>query len=221
METMILAARDLGYDYVAITDHSVGMGVANGLSVDRLRQQMTEIRRLNAEIDGIEVLTGSEVNIKADGTLDFPDEVLAELDWVVASIHSGFNQAEEEMTARMVRAIENPHVDAIAHPTGRLIGKRAPYALDLEEVFRVAARTGTVLEINSFPERLDLVDTHARRAKDLGVTLVVNTDAHAPVHYENMRYGVAMARRGWAEQENVLNTLPFDELRRRLRRAAP
>jgi DNA polymerase (family 10) len=221
IETMILAARDRGYHYVAITDHSGGIGVAGGLSVDRLREQIPLIRRLDSEIDGIRVLAGSEVDIKRDGTLDFSDEVLAELDWVIASVHSGFNQSEADMTARMVRAIENPYVKAVAHPTGRLIGRREPYAVDMEAVFQAAARTGTVLEINSFPERLDLSDSLARRAQELGVMLVVNTDAHAPAHLANIRYGVAVARRAWAEPRNVLNSLPYDELRARLKLASP
>jgi DNA polymerase (family 10) len=186
-----------------------------------LLEQIELIHRLNEQIDGITLLTGTEMEIRRDGSLDFPDEVLARLDWVIASVHSGFNQSEEQITGRIVSAIENPHVDCIGHPTGRLIGKREPYAVDLEAVFRAAARTGTVLEINSFPERLDLVDAHARRAIQLGVTLAVNTDAHAPVHYDNIRYGVAMARRGWAEPGNVLNTRPLAELVERVRTASP
>jgi DNA polymerase (family 10) len=218
---MAVAARNLGYEYIAITDHSVGIGVANGLSVDRLLEQIDVIRRLNDELDGITLLTGTELEIKRNGELDFPDDVLAKLDWVIASIHSGFNQSQEQITSRVVRAIQNPHVDCIAHPTGRLVGKREPYAIDLEAVFRAAAETGTFLEINSFPERLDLVDAHARRAIELGVTLAVNTDAHAPVHFENIRYGIAMARRGWAQPSNVLNTAGLAALRGRITSASP
>jgi DNA polymerase (family 10) len=221
IQEMVEAARGRGYEYVAITDHSAGIGVAGGLSPERLLEQIDLVRKLDGDIEGIRILTGTEVDIKRDGSLDFPDEVLAQLDWVIASVHSGFNQSEEQMTSRIIRAMENPHVDAIAHPTGRLIGKRAGYSVDLEAIFRAAARTGTALEINSFPERLDLVDTHARRAKELGVMLVVNTDAHAPVHLNNMRYGVAMARRGWAEPQNVLNTRSYAELHAWLRRGAP
>jgi DNA polymerase (family 10) len=221
IEDMVLAAKQRGYDYIAITDHSRGIGVANGLSTERLLEQIAQIRALEQRINGLRILAGSEVDIKRDGSLDFPDEVLAQLDWVIASVHSGFNQSENEMTARIIRAIENPHVDAIAHPTGRLIGKRAPYALDIEAVFRAAARARTALEINSFPERLDLSDAHARRAKDLGVMLVVDTDAHAPIHLENIRYGVAMARRAWSEPHHLLNTRSFSELAEWLRRDAP
>ncbi|HEX6509237.1 MAG TPA: DNA polymerase/3'-5' exonuclease PolX [Chloroflexota bacterium] len=221
IEDMIQAAADKGYEYVAITDHSGGIGVAGGLSPERILAQIEEIRRIAGQRNDIHVLAGSEVDIRRDGTLDFPDEILAQLDWVIASVHSGFNQPEDQMTQRIVRAIENPYVHAVAHPTGRLIGKREPYAVDLEAVFKAAASTHTALEINSFPERLDLVDVHARRAKDLGVMLVIDTDAHAPVHLDNIRYGVAMARRGWAEPGNVLNALPYSELRAWLRSDAP
>lgn len=217
IETMAAAARDRGYEYVAITDHSGGIGVARGLSPERLLDQIQRIRSIDEQLEGIRILAGSEVDIRRDGTLDFADEILARLDWVIASVHSGFNQPEEQMTQRIIRAIENPYVNAIAHPTGRLIGKRAPYAVDLEAVFRAAARTGTALEINSFPDRLDLVDSHARRAKSLGVMLVVDTDAHAAAHFDNIRYGVAMARRGWAETKDVLNTRGIGDLVARLR----
>jgi DNA polymerase (family 10) len=221
IEEMVRAAIDRGYEYTAVTDHSGGIGVAHGLSVQRLEEQIALVRDIAARYPQIRIFMGTEVDIRRDGTLDFPDDVLARLDWVIASVHSGFNQSREDMTARIVRAIENPHVDALAHPTGRLINKRAPYDVDLEVVFRAAARTGTVLEINSFPERLDLVDTHVRRAIELGATVVINTDAHAPDHFENIRYGIAMARRGWAERSNVLNALPLADLEARLRRALP
>jgi DNA polymerase (family 10) len=221
MEGMVLAAKQRGYEYIAITDHSQGIGVANGLSPERLFEQVAQIRALDRRINGIRVLAGSEVDIKRDGSLDFSDDILAQLDWVIASVHSGFNQSEKEMTARIIRAIENPHVDAIAHPTGRLIGKRAPYAVDIEAVFRAAAREHRALEINSFPERLDLSDVHARRAKELGVMLVIDTDAHAPIHLDNIRYGVAMARRAWSEAHHVLNTRSFRDLTHWLRRDAP
>jgi DNA polymerase (family X) len=221
IEEMVVAAKARGYEYVALTDHSGGIGVAHGLSPERLEEQLEELERVRAAHPDIHLFSGTELEIKRDGTLDFPDEILSRLDWVVASVHSGFNQSEEEMTARIVTAIENPHVDAIGHPTGRLIGKRAPYDVDLEAMFKAAARTRTALEINSFPERLDLVDRHARRAKDLGVMLVVNTDAHAPVNFDNIRYGVAMARRGWAEAGNVLNTFPLPKLQAWIKRDAP
>jgi DNA polymerase (family 10) len=221
IEDMVQAARQRGYEYVAITDHSGGIGVAGGLSPERILEQIEAVRAVARASEDIHVLTGSEVDIRRDGTLDFQDDILARLDWVVASVHSGFNQPEEQMTERIIHAMENPHVDAIGHPTGRLIGKREPYAVDMEAIFAAAARTKTALEINSFPERLDLVDVHARRAKDLGVMLVVDTDAHAPIHLDNIRYGIAMARRGWAEPANVLNTWRFDLLQAWIRRDAP
>jgi DNA polymerase (family 10) len=221
IEDMVEAARQRGYEYVCITDHSGGIGVAGGLSEERILEQITAVREVARASSDIHVLAGSEVDIKRDGSLDFPDEIIKHLDWVIASVHSGFNQPEEQMTQRIIRAMENRHVDAIGHPTGRLIGKREPYAVDMEAIFAAAARTKTALEINSFPERLDLVDVHARRAKDLGVMLVVNTDAHAPIHMDNIRYGIAMARRAWAEPANVLNTWPFESLQAWTKRDAP
>ncbi|MGH2447979.1 MAG: DNA polymerase/3'-5' exonuclease PolX [Chloroflexota bacterium] len=221
IEAMVAAAKERGYQYIAITDHSGGIGVAHGLTPERLLEQIARVEQLRKEIRGIRIMTGTELEIKRDGTLDFPDEVLAKLDWVIASVHSGFNQTEQQMTARIVRAMENPHVDAIGHPTGALIGRREPYAVDLETVFQAAARTETALEINAQPSRLDLVDVHARRAKDLGVTLVIDTDSHAPGQLSHMRYGVEMARRAWAEASDVLNTRTADELRVYLKRVAP
>jgi DNA polymerase (family 10) len=221
IEDMVDAARQRGYEYVCITDHSGGIGVAGGLSEERILQQIDVVHTVARGASDIHVLIGSEVDIRRDGSLDFPDEILERLDWVIASVHSGFNQPEEQMTQRIISAMENRHVDAIGHPTGRLIGKREPYAVDMEAIFAAAARTRTALEINSFPERLDLMDVHARRAKDLGVILVVNTDAHAPVHLDNIRYGVAMARRGWAEPANVLNTWSFESLCAWLKRDEP
>lgn len=221
IEQMALGARARGYQYLAITDHSPSVGVAGGLSPDRVLAQIERIHRLDAEMEGITLLAGAEVDIKRDGTLDYPDELLAQLDWVIASVHSGFNQPEAQMTNRLIRAMENPYVRAIGHPTGGLIGKRAPYAVDLEAVFRAAARTRTALEINAQPSRLDLVDTQARRAIELGVTLVINTDAHAATQFEFLRYGVEMARRGWAEADNVLNARDLTALRAWLNSSGP
>ncbi|GAC1466197.1 MAG: DNA polymerase/3'-5' exonuclease PolX [Gemmatimonadaceae bacterium] len=221
IDEMVRLAADRGYEYVAVTDHSSGAGMAGGASIDRMRAELSRIREVEGNAGGIRVLAGCELEIKRDGSLDFPDEVLEELDWVIASIHSGFNQTEEEMTTRIVRAMENPHVDAIGHPTGRLIGRRQPYAVDLEAIFATAARTNTVLEINSHPDRLDLMDSHARHAIELGALLVINTDAHAPANFDNLHYGVATARRGWAEAGNVLNTRSYDDLMRWLRTDKP
>lgn len=223
LEVMVAAARARGYEYVAITDHSVSLGVAHGLTVERIRAQRRVIEQLNARYAPFRVLQGIEVNIRGDGTLDYDDEVLRSFDIVTASIHSAFGQPLAQMTERILKAIRHPFVDTFNHPQGRLIGKRHGYAVDLEAVIRTAAEVGTALEINSQPERLDLDDVWARRAKELGATLVINSDAHSTDHLRFMRYGVATARRAWIEPPNVLNTLPLDRLLARLhpaRRAA-
>ena len=208
IEEMALAARTLGYRYIAITDHSKGLGIAHGLNEERIRGQGAEIRKLNESLKEIRVLTGIEVDIRADGSLDLPDEILAELDVVVAAVHSAMGQEQEKMTGRIIRAMENPHVDIIAHPTCRLLGQREAIALDMEAIFRTAARTGTALEINAMPDRLDLKDIHIFRARELGVKLSLGTDAHATEHLPLIRFGVGLARRGWAEARHLLNTLP-------------
>jgi DNA polymerase (family 10) len=213
IEEMALAAEARGYEYLAISDHSQGLGMVGGLTPERLHQQRAEIQAVQARLKRLHLLQGAEVEIKADGTLDFPDEVLAELDFVVASVHSGLRQERDTITGRVVRAMRNPHVDAIGHPSGRILLQREESALDLDETLRVAAETGTVMEINADPARLDLDDVHVRRAVELGVKLVVNSDAHHPDHFENMRFGVATARRGWAEPEAVVNTLPLKALK--------
>ena len=210
-EVMVAAAKDLGYQYVAITDHSVGRGIANGLSEERLAQHAAELREIEGRIGGIKVLVGSEVDIRADGSLDYTDEVLADLDWVVASVHSAMNQESQVMTERIIKAMRNPHVTAIGHLTTRMIGQRKPIEADFEAIFRAAADTGTALEINASPERLDLKDAHVHRARELGVALVINSDAHTVERLDNQRYGVAVARRGWCEASHILNTLPASE----------
>ncbi len=216
LEEMMAAARARGYAYMAIADHSAGRGVANGLSVARLRAQIAEIRALNRRLerDGVDfrVLAASEVDIRADGTLDYPDEVLAELDLVVASIHSAMSQDAETTTRRLVRAIENPHVDIIGHLTARLVGQREPVQFDRAAVFAAAARTRTALEVNAAPSRLDLKDTDVRLARAADCLLTIDTDAHATDNLDLMIYGVQTARRGWAEASDVLNTRPLDEL---------
>jgi DNA polymerase (family 10) len=212
IEEMALAARGLGYRYIAITDHSKGLGIAHGLNEERVREQMAEIRRLNESLKDIRILTGIEVDIRADGSLDLPDQILAELDVVVAAVHSAMGQEQEKMTRRIMQAMENPHVDIIAHPTCRLLGAREAVAIDMEAVFRAAARTGTALEINAMPDRLDLKDIHIFRARELGVKLSLGTDAHATEHLPLMRFGVGIARRGWAEARHLLNTLPAESV---------
>ena len=206
------AARELGYEYVAITDHSATHGFGNDVSPDELRRQIERVREVDAQMEGIEVKAGSEVNILPDGELDYEDELLAELDWVVASVHTAFGMGEEAMTARMIRAIEHPLVDAIGHPTGRMIERREPYAIDLEAVGEAAARTGTLLEINANPDRRDLSDVHARNAVRAGVRIVIDSDAHKVVTLANMRWGIATARRAWLTREDVANTRPWNEL---------
>ncbi len=212
IEGLALAAQDMGYQYIAITEHSGGRGIAHGLGIERLREQVAEIKALNQRLSGIRVLTGTEVDIHANGSLDLPHEILAELDIVTAAVHSAMNQSEEKMTQRVTKAIENPDVDVIAHPTCRLIGEREPIAIDLEAVFRAAARYNKIMEINAMPERLDLRDAHAFRARELGVRLAIGTDAHSVAHLGLMRFGVGLARRAWCEPRHIMNTLPLEEL---------
>jgi DNA polymerase (family 10) len=212
IEELTRAAQDRGYQYIAVTEHSVGRGIAHGLDVDRLREQVAEIKALNERVSGIRVLTGIEVDIRADGSLDLPHEILSDLDIVIAAVHSAMNQSEEKMTRRVIDAIEDPDVDMIAHPTCRLIGEREPVAIDVEAVFRAAAKYNKTVEINAMPDRLDLKDTHAFRARDLGVKLAIGTDTHSIAHLGFMRFGVGVARRGWCEPQHILNTLPLEEL---------
>lgn len=209
IEEIAVAARDMGYQYIAVTEHSAGRGIAHGLDVGRLRKQVEEIRAANERLIGIRVLSGIEVDIRADGTLDLPHEVLSELDIVIAAVHSAMNQSEEKMTRRVISALENPDVDIIAHPTCRLVGEREPIAVDLDAVFRAAARNSKIMEINAMPDRLDLKDIHAFRARDLGVKLAIGTDAHSIAHLGFMRFGIGVARRAWCEPQHILNTLPL------------
>jgi DNA polymerase (family X) len=215
---MAAAARELGYEYVAITDHSATHGFGNDVSPDELKRQIERVREVDAQSEGIAVKAGSEVNILPDGKLDYEDDLLAELDWVVASAHTAFGMGEEAMTKRMIRAIEHPLVDAIGHPTGRMIVRREPYAIDLEAVGEAAARTGTLLEINANPDRRDLSDVNARNAVRAGVKIVIDSDAHKTVTLQNMRWGIATARRAWLTREDVANTRPWDDLVRMRKR---
>ena len=203
----ILAAK--GYEYMALTDHSAGLGVANGLSTERLRQQRSVLDTVQQGCP-IKLFHGSEVDIRADGSLDYPDDMLEELDVVIASVHSAMGQSSEKMTARIISAMRNPHVTAIGHPTCRLVGSRDPVEVDMETLLEAAVETGTALEVNASPWRLDLKDTHITRARELGVPLIINTDSHATEEPEAMRFGVAIARRGWCEAHHILNTMPLD-----------
>ena len=218
LKAMVGAAKALGYEYVAITDHSSGRNITADKKIEHLAGQTTEIKHLNKTNMGIYLLTGVEVDIRADGSLDLPDEVLAELDIVVASVHSSFLQDRATMTNRIIGAIKNPHVDIIGHPTTRKIGEREPVDVDLEAVFRAAAANGKALEINSMPDRLDLKDLHAYRARELGVMLAICTDSHAAWHLNMMRFGVGVARRAWCQSKDILNTMPLNDLLKFLKR---
>lgn len=209
---MAEAARERGYEYLAITDHSASHGFGNHVTPDELRRQIERVAEANERFDDFTVLAGSEVNIGLDGSLDYPDDLLEQLDWVIASVHTSFRISEDEMTARMVAAIETPLVDAIGHPTGRMLGRREPYAVDIDRVIEVAAATGTFLEINSNPNRRDLSDVHARAAAQAGVKLVVDSDAHRPDTLAVMRYGIATARRAWLTAADVVNTRAWPDV---------
>jgi DNA polymerase (family 10) len=211
---MAEAARERGHEYLAITDHSATHGFGNDVQADELRRQIERVAKLNEELEGIRLLAGSEVNVLPDGSLDYEDELLAELDWVVASLHTSFRMPEREMTDRMVAAIEHPLVDAIGHPTGRMLGRRESYSLDLGRVIEAAARTGTFLEINANPNRRDLPDVEARAASEAGVKLVVDSDAHGVGTLRNLRFGIATARRAWLTRDQVANTRSWPELDR-------
>jgi DNA polymerase (family 10) len=214
---MAEAGRDRGYAYMAITDHSASHGFGDHVTPERLWERIEEIRAWNKGKKGFRLLAGSEINIGLDGTLDYPDDLVEALDWVVASVHTSFSISPREMTARVLEAIENPQVNCIGHLTGRLIGRREPYGIDVEAVAEAAARTGTMIEINSNPNRRDLSDRHARLAADAGVEIVINTDAHGVDTLDNMAYGVATARRAWLTKADVANTRGWREFSKLLR----
>ncbi len=215
IEEMGEAARERGYEYLAITDHSASHGFGDAVSPDQLERQIELVAQANERLDGIELLAGTEVNVLPDGSLDYEDELLARLDWVIASVHTSFGMGEQAMTERVITAMEHPLVRALGHPTGRLIERRAPYALDFDAVFAAAARTGTMLEINGNPDRRDLSDVNARAAAAAGVRILIDSDAHRTDTLANMRWGVATARRAWLTAEDVANTRPWEQLRRR------
>ncbi|MFW5955020.1 MAG: PHP domain-containing protein, partial [Guyparkeria sp.] len=214
LETMARAAQARGYEYLAITDHSKAVRVANGLDADRLLAQVDEIDRLNEALEGITILKGIEVDILADGRLDLPDDVLDRLDLAVCSIHSRFNLSEKQQTERVLRAMENPHFTILGHPTGRLINQRRPYAIDLGQVIRAAAERGCFLEVNAQPSRLDLDDAACMLAREQGARIAVSTDAHADVQLDAMRFGITQARRGWLTADDVINTRGLAALRK-------
>ena len=209
---MGLAARELGYDYLAICDHTVSVGVVTGLSPDDVRRQGEEIAEANERLAPFRLLRGTECDIRRDGSLDLPEDLLAELEWVQASVHGGQRGSQVELTRRVLAALDSPYISALSHPTGRLINRRPPNALDLEAVFARLAETGRAVEVNGLPDRLDLRDEHVRLAREAGVAVVVNTDAHSVRGLGNMELAVRTARRGWAEPGDIVNTRPLDEV---------
>ncbi len=215
---MVEAAKRRGYSYLAITDHSQSLKVAGGLSIADLKKKKQEIGRINRKLKDFRVLYGTEVDIDSDGRLDYKDGVLKEFDVVVAAIHTGFKQSKSQLTRRLIRACKNNYVHIIAHPTGRLWGSRDAYDIDMDEVLKAARDTNTYLEINAFPQRLDLNDLNCRRAKEIGARLVIDTDAHTFEQLATMRLGVSVARRGWLTKKDVLNTLSFEELLKALKK---
>jgi len=219
LEELIHAARDKGYQYLAITDHTKGLGIARGLNEEKIMEQMREIREVNSRMRGFRVFMGAEVDIRSDSTLDLPDEILRQLDMVVASIHSGFKQSREQLTRRLAAAIRNPYVSIIAHPTGRLIGERDAYDVDMERVFTALKESGKAIEMNAYPLRLDINDTLARKAREMNIPVAISTDTHVLSQFDSMVYGVSIGRRGWLEKDDVLNTLQAKNLLEWLKRS--
>src|SRR5574341_345016 len=212
IEEMAQAGKDRGYEYIAITDHSPTLGITKGLTEDKIYKQIEEIKKINKKFKGFRILTGIEVDIRDNGQLDLPNSVLKELDIVVASIHTRFNLPKEQMTKRIIKALENEVVDILGHPTGRLLGKREPYEVDMGKIIDAAQANKKILELNGCPDRLDLNDIYLKQAKDKGIKIVISTDSHKNLHLADwMRYGVGMARRGWLEKKDVVNTLPLEK----------
>ncbi len=212
LEELIGISVEKGYKYIAITDHSKGLGIAGGLDEKKIIEQKRKIDALNKKIKGFRLLSGVEINIKSDGSLDFDDDILKQLDIVIAAVHSGFKQPKEQITKRIVSAMRNPYVSIIAHPTGRLIGQREAYEVYIEEILDTASKTGTAIEINAYPMRLDLSDIYVKIAKSKKVPMVISTDSHNINQFDFMEYGVSVARRGWLEKKDVLNTHDFSRL---------
>ncbi len=218
LEEMAQAAREFGLEYLVVTDHSKSLTVANGLSDKRVFARIEEIRKLNKKLKGITLLAGSEVDILSDGTLDYQDDVLKELDFVVASVHSGFKQSRDKITERLLKAMDNKYVNLIGHPTGRLIGVRDAYEVNMDKLIRGAKQTKTALEINCHPVRLDLNDVYAHQAMDAGVMLAISSDSHSTGQFNNFKYGVSVARRAWCEPKNILNSLTLEQLKKQIKK---
>lgn len=216
IEEIVENAKKLGYNYVGVTDHSQSLHVAKGLSIEKVKKKIKKIKDLNKKFDDFEILCGTECDIKSDGSLDYPDSVLKLFDFVGIAIHMGFKMTREEATRRITKGLENEYVTFLAHPTGRLIGRREPFDLDTEQIFRTAAENNVYMEINSFPDRLDLNYLHIKQAKDLGCKFIIGTDAHNIDHMSYMRFGVATARRGWLEKNDILNTYTLNTLRKKM-----
>jgi len=216
IKEMAEAAEIMGYEYVGIADHTKFLRIEHGLDEGQLSRQRKEIDRINKKFQvpspKSQVLQGCEANILSDGSIDIKDEALKKLDFVIAGVHSSFKMEKTKMTERIIRAMKNPHVDIISHPTGRLLKRRDEYQIDFDKILKVAKETGTILEINSYPERLDLNDQNIRRAKTAGVKMVINTDSHRKDQLRFIEFGVAQARRGWAEKEDIINTQPLEKL---------
>lgn len=206
------AALSMGYEYIAFSDHSPAVGIAGGIGVENMEQKIEAVATANESLEGITVLVGAEVDIKADGSLDYPDDLLQRIDVVIASVHMAQQQKERAITGRLISAIENENVDIIGHPTGRIINQREPYEMDFQAVLEAAARTGTILEINAHPSRLDLNDTNAREAKEMGIRMCINSDAHDAQQLLNMKYGVSVARRAWLEKKDLINAMDLRDL---------
>jgi len=217
VEEMALAAKKMGYEYIAMSDHSKSQKIANGMDVKRLKKYFEEIKRVEKKV-GIRIFKSSEVDILADGSLDYDDKILKEMEIVIAAVHSGFKSSNEVMTKRILKAFENPYVNVFVHPTGRLIGERDPYSFDFEKVAKTAAKKGIALEVDSYPSRLDLKDKLIRGAVDFGCKISISTDSHAVSHLKFMELGVAQARRGWAEAKDIINTLSLKDFERFLKR---
>ena len=219
LEELINTARGKGYQYLAVTDHTKGLGIARGLNEEKIMEQMKEIKKVNSRMRGFRLFMGAEVDIRSDSTLDLPDEILRQLDIVVASIHSGFKQSREQLTRRLVAAIQNPYVSVIAHPTGRLIGEREAYEVDMERVFAALKESGKAVEMNAYPLRLDINDILAKKAKEMNIPVAISTDTHVLSQFDYMVYGVSIGRRGWLEKNDVLNTLHAGNLLKWLQRS--
>jgi DNA polymerase (family X) len=218
IEEMAVAARERGYKYMAITDHSKNLAFANGLDDQRAEAHIKRIRETDAQIDGIKIFAGIEVDILADGTLDLSDDVLAQMDIVIASVHSAFTQEPAEMTDRFLKVLDSPHVSFIGHPTGRILLRRDAYKFDMDAVLKKAAQKKIAMELNAYPDRLDLNDRHLRMAREYGVKVVINTDAHHTTHYDKIKYGILQARRAWLTSADVLNTLPPEKFAKAMKR---